>query len=307
MRINNYGKTAAGVVAGGVLLLLVVAAAWHFIAGMAYISTDDAYIDGRIHAVAAKVGGTVLKVFIADNQAVKKGDVLVALDPADHEVKVKEARAALAAEQARLAEADARIKGAEAALEVQGATLKQAMVDKARAGRLFAQGVLPKEKMEKADTACDLAKAQYAASEQGVAQARAAKELEQALIATRQASVEAAELNLSYTKVVASSDGFVTKRSVEEGNMVQPGQPLMAVVALDDIWVTANYKETQLGAVRPGQGVDIMVDMYPHKVFKGKVESVMAGTGSAFSLFPPENALGNYVKVVQRIPVKVVL
>ena len=116
-----------------------------------------------------------------------------------------------------------------------------------------------------------------------------------------------AELNLSYTKICAPSDGYITRKSVEAGNQIQPGQPLMAVVALDDIWIVANYKETQLKNVKPGQRVKIKVDTYPGRIFTGKVDSIMAGTGAVFSLFPPENALGNYVKVVQRVPVKIVL
>jgi len=126
------------------------------------------------------------------------------------------------------------------------------------------------------------------------------------LVKQGEAVLDSARLNFGYTKIYAPTDGYVTKKSVEVGNQIQPGQPLMAVVPLNDIYVTANYKETQLEKVRPGQKVDITVDTYPGKVFKGKVDSIMAGTGSVFSLFPPENATGNYVKVVQRIPVKIV-
>ena len=142
---------------------------------------------------------------------------------------------------------------------------------------------------------------------EGEIQARAARQLAEALVVTRKASLSAARLNLGYTRIVAPADGFVTKKSVEPGNMIQPGQPLMAIVSLDDVWVLANYKETQLERVHPGQEVLIKVDTYPGHDLKGKVESLMAGTGSAFSLFPPENALGNYVKIVQRIPVRIAL
>jgi membrane fusion protein (multidrug efflux system) len=130
---------------------------------------------------------------------------------------------------------------------------------------------------------------------------------QQAQIQQKDATLKGAELNKSYTKIYASSDGYIAKRSVEVGNQIQPGQSLMAVVTLDDIWITANYKETQLERVKPGQKVKIKVDTYPGKVFYGKVDSVTAGTGSVFSLLPPENATGNYVKIVQRIPVKIIL
>ena len=307
MRLISKGNMIGRVIAGIIISGAVVFGILHLVAGMGYVATDDAYIEGRIHTISPKVGGMVQKVYVADNQAVKKGDVLVQIDPADYDVKVKEAEASLAAEEARLAEQEAKIKGADAALAVQAAMFKQAALDKKRAGRLFAQGVFPQEKMEKTDTGFDLAKAQFTAAEQGLSQARAAQRLQEAVVATHKAALEAARLNASYTRITAPADGFVAKKSAEDGNMVQPGQPLMAVVALGDIWVLANYKETQLERVHPGQAVVIKVDTYPGRDFTGKVESLMSGTGAAFSLFPPENALGNYVKIVQRIPVKIVL
>jgi membrane fusion protein (multidrug efflux system) len=296
-------RVAAGTVAA-VLLALALA---HMAASMAYVATDDAYIEGRIHTISPKVPGRLLKVYPADNQKVEKGEILAEIDPADHEVKVKEAQAAVAAAEARVAEAQAAIKGAEAALGVESAALKQAGIDRARARRLYAQGVLPKEKLERAGTAYDLARARFAAGRQGVAQAIAARRLQESLLGVQRTALEAADLALSYTRIISPADGYVAKKSAEDGNMVQSGQPLMAVVALDDIWVLANYKETQLAGVRPGQSVRFKVDTFPKREFTGRVDSIMAGTGAAFSLFPPENALGNYVKVVQRIPVKIVL
>jgi membrane fusion protein (multidrug efflux system) len=129
----------------------------------------------------------------------------------------------------------------------------------------------------------------------------------EAKVAQRQAQLAEAQLHLAYTKVLAPADGYVTRKNVEPGNYLQPGQPVMAIVSLDDAWITANYKESQLTHVRPGQQVRIKVDAYPDKTFSGTVESIMAGTGAAFSLLPPENATGNYVKVVQRIPVRIAL
>jgi membrane fusion protein (multidrug efflux system) len=166
--------------------------------------------------------------------------------------------------------------------------------------------VATRERYEKVLTAYDLAVAQVKAAAEALKKARSQKVLEDSLIKQKQAAVSIARLNLSYTKIFAPSDGYITNKLVEEGNQIQAGQPLMAVVALDNIWVVANYKETQVKNVRPGQSVTIKVDSYPSKLFTGKVDSIMAGTGAAFSLFPPENALGNYVKVVQRIPVKIV-
>lgn len=304
---NRFGKTAVGIAGGIILAAAVAAGVFHAVSSAGYVTTDDAYVDGRVHAVSAKVGGMVGRVCVRENQPVKKGDTLVEIDTPDYDVRVREAVAVLKAEEARLTEAKAKIKAARAFLTVKSVACRQAILDKTRAGRLFSQGVLSKERLEKAVTALDLARAEMVAAGEGETQARAARELEEALVVTRKSALEAARLNLGYTRITAPADGYVTKKAVEAGNMIQPGQPLMAVVALDDVWVLANYKETQLERVHPGQDVLIKVDTYPGHDFRGKVESLMAGTGSAFSLFPPENALGNYVKVVQRIPVRITL
>ena len=248
----------AGLVLAGIFLAVFI------INGLTRISTDDAYITGRVHNIAPKVPGTIKAVHIEDNQSVKKGDVLIEIDPVDYELKVNEARAAVG---------------------VREATFEQAERDQKRAEALYKDEVFSKERYENASTAYSLAKAQLKAA---------------------RVQLKIAQQNLEYTKIYAPSDGYVTSKAVEEGNQVQPGQSLLAVVALDDIWVIANYKETQLKNVRSGQRVQIKVDTYPGKVFTGRVDSIMAGTGAAFSLFPPENALGNYVKVVQRVPVKIV-
>ena len=248
----------AGLVLGCAFLAVYI------INGFSRISTDDAYITGRVHNIAPKILGTIKAVRIEDNQGVKKGDVLVEIDPVDYELRVNEAKAIVG---------------------VREATFKQTERDKNRAEALYKDEVFSKERYENASTAYSLAKAQLKAA---------------------RAQLKIAQQNLEYTKIYAPSDGYVTSKTAEEGNQVQPGQSLLAVVALDDIWVIANYKETQLKNVRSGQRVQIKVDTYPGKVFTGRVDSIMAGTGAAFSLFPPENALGNYVKVVQRIPVKIV-
>jgi len=287
-------------------VFISILAGIHIINGFTHISTDDAYISGRIHSIAPKITGTVIKVYIDDNQSVKKGDVLVEINPEDYELKEKEAQAALDAEKSRLADAEAGIKSAAASLEIREVELKQALLDKARAQALFKEGAITKERQEKITTAYNLSAAQVKAAREQLEKAKSLKELQGSAIKQREASLKIAQLNLSYTRICAPSDGYVTNKSVEEGNQVQPSQPLMAVVALDDIWVMANYKETQLKNVRPGQPARIRVDTYPGTIFSGKVDSIMAGTGAVFSLFPPENALGNYVKVVQRIPVKIV-
>ncbi len=299
-----------------------------------HVSTDDAFIDGHIHTIAAKVGGTVKRVFVDHNQAVKQGDILIEIDPIDYDVKVNEADSAVNAEKAKLSEKEsaieaakkllselsARLEAAKANVQLHEANLKQAEIDLRRAEGLFKKDTISKERVERVQTAYDVSVAQLISSREGlkqsevaletqrawVRQAEAAKVTQAATVKQKEATLETARLNSGYTKVVAPIDGYVTKKSVEAGNQIQAGQPIMAVVPLSGIYVTANYKETQLEKVRPGQKVDIKVDTYPGKEFKGKVDSIMAGTGAVFSLFPPENATGNFVKVVQRIPVKIV-
>jgi len=248
----------------GMVIIGLVGIGIYIVNNVSHETTDDAYIEGRIHAIAPKVSGTVLKVNVEDNQPVKKTDLLVEINPMDYILKVKEAAANL---------------------EVRKATLEQSVRDRDRAESLFNGKVIPKEKYEFALTAYNLAKAQMNAAKQ---------------------QLNISRQNLRYTKIYSPVDGYVTKKSIEIGNQINVGQPLMAIIGLSDIWLTANYKETQLKNVKKGQRVLIKVDTYPGKVFTGRVDSIMAGTGAAFSLFPPENALGNYVKVVQRIPVKIV-
>lgn len=300
-----------------------------------HVSTDDAFVDGRVHTIASKISGTVKTLCVSDNQFVKKDDLLLEIDPADYEVVVKEARAGLETEKAKLSEirdsvntAKKQLAGiaaslgeAKANLELQEANLKQAEIDFKRAESLIKKEVIPRDQYDKAKTAYDVARSQVKAAGERIKQLEASLETQKAVIKQtesslvpqlgqiqqKEASLKGKELNESYTKIFAPSEGYISKRSVEVGNQIQPGQPLMAIVPLKGIWITANYKETQLGKVKPGLKVEIKVDTYPGKLFYGKIESTQAGTGAVFSLFPPENATGNYVKIVQRIPVKIIL
>ena len=300
-----------------------------------HISTDDAFVDGRVHVIASKVPGTVKIIHIKDNQFVRKGDVILEIDPTDYEVRIKEARAGLETERAKLSEIRDRVdtvkkqlseiiaslEASRANVELQEANLRQAEIDFKRAEILLKKEVIPRDQYDRAKTAYEIAVAQVKAAKDRVKQLEASLETQRAVIKQTESSLmpqhaqiqqkdailKGTELNKSYTKIYTPSDGYISKKSVEIGNQIQPGQSLMAVVPLDDIWITANYKETQLERVKPGQKVKIKVDTYPSKVFHGKVDSVMAGTGAVFSLFPPENATGSYVKIVQRIPVKIVL
>lgn len=327
-------KTAAVVIFAVSGIIALIAVFFYVQYKKTHVSTDDAYLDGRIHTIAAKVSGTVVKVHAADNQLVKKGDLILEIDAADYDVRMSEAESGLETERAKLVEAEVRVDtagkqmtelghklaAAKANLELQEANLRQAERDMKRAESLYKQEVISRERYEKTMTGYDVTAAQVKAARDQVRQAETSLETQKSLIRQAesalksqessvrrsQATLKSAELNKGYTRVYAPSDGHITRKSVEPGNQIQAGQPLMAIVPLDDVWVTANYKETQLGGVKQGQKVEIRVDTYPGKVFTGRVESIMAGTGSAFSLFPAENATGNFVKVVQRIPVKIV-
>ena len=300
-----------------------------------HISTDDAFVDGRVHVIASKVPGAVKVLHAKDNQFVKKGNLLLEIDPIDYDVRFKEAQAGLETEKAKLFEIRDKVdmvkkqlseilaswEAGKANLQLQEANLRQAEIDFRRAEFLLKKEVIPKDQFDKAKTSYEVAVAQVKAAAERVKQLEASLETQKAVIKQTETSLipqqgqiqqkdailKGAELNKGYTKIYAPSDGYIAKKSVEVGNQIQAGQCLMAVVPLDDIWITANYKETQLERVKPGQEVKIKVDTYPGKVFYGKVESIQPGTGAVFSLFPPENATGNYVKVVQRIPIKIVL
>jgi membrane fusion protein (multidrug efflux system) len=230
---------------------------------------------------------------------------------------------------------EAVVRARMAELRARETMLKQAEVDFERAKSLRAKGVIPDEKYDRVKTSLETAEAQVEAAkallaqaetslknhERVIAQARAGLDAQKAVLDQLKASLETqramvdralaalklARLRLSYTRILSPADGYVTRKAVQVGNQVKAGQPLMAVVPLDDLYIVANYKETKVAKIRPGQRVRIKVDAYPGKVFWGRVHSIMAGTGAAFSLFPPENATGNYVKVVQRIPVKITL
>ena len=272
-----------------------------------HISTDDAFVEGNIHVIAPKVSGTIKTVKVNDNQPVKKGDLLLELDEADYTARSAEGQAAVMSEQGKLAEQSAKISARRANLSLQEANLRQAEIDLRRADRLLKDEAISKERYDKTKTAYDVTSQQVLVAREELRQAESFLGAQSASIREKEAKLKKADLDVSYTKLYAPTDGMISKKSAEVGNQVQPGQALMAVVPLDSVWVVANYKETQLENIRPGQKVEFDVDSYPGKKFTGRVDSIMAGTGAVFSLFPPQNATGNYVKIVQRVPVKILI
>ena len=282
-------------------------------------STDDAFIEAHVTPLAPQVAGRVAQLLVEDNQAVKAGDVLVQIDPRDFQAALDQANAGLAAAQSRLTQSKAQYTVDEAKVESEKANViaaqaeaRQAEADDRRYHAVGDLGVSDSQ-LDLATTQARSADAQVDAARNKELAAEAQATLDQAGIQTAAAEVQSsaaavrqAELNLSYTQVRATEDGYVTHRTVETGAYVQTGQALLAVVP-PQVWVIANFKETQLTHMRPGQPVSVSVDAYPQIKFQGHVDSIQSGTGPRFSLLPPENATGNYVKVVQRVPVKIVL
>jgi membrane fusion protein, multidrug efflux system len=302
-----------------VVVVLVVALSI-YIPSLFEVSTDDAYVEADTVTVIPKVPAYVTVLHVTDNSAFSKGELLVELDPRDYQVAVANASAGLAAAKAfqgnlaaQIDEQQHQVDAAQAALDGDRATLTFANQQLVRYGALSQSGADTKERLQSAsaevgqrraavehDTAAlAAAKTQIAVLQSQVVQADAS-------IAVKQAALDQALLNLSYTHIYAVAAGTVANRSVQVGNYVQPGQSLFSAVP-NEVYVVANIKETQLGRIRPGQAAIIRVDALPGLTFRGHVDSIQRGTGANFALLPPENATGNFVKVVQRIPVKILL
>jgi membrane fusion protein (multidrug efflux system) len=369
------------------------------------MSTDDAYVEGPIAPVSAKIAGQVTEVLVRDNETVKAGQVLVRLDARDHKAKAEQLRAAILIADRRARAANERIAlgreqassqmtqaraatmradaakqsannlldGSRSTVMARRAALASAIADQdraaalrdratgdlARARELFAKELVARQFVDFAETEARAAQAAVAAAGEKVVQARrdlesaesdarmresgfepqqiglktaearaiearaqeiqaealhtevrvrqAERDLAQAQLREAEADLSVALLALEYTEIRAPAAGVVSKKTVEPGQVVQPGQPLLALVGLSEVWVLANFKETQLQRMRPGMRARVVVDGYPDRAWTGRVDSIAAGTGSRFSLLPPENATGNWVKVVQRVPVKIVL
>jgi membrane fusion protein, multidrug efflux system len=260
-------------------------------------ATDDAQVDGHIVPILPKVGGFVTQVRVEDNQRVQAGDTLVVLDDADFRAKLAQEEADYQAALATVS-SNTRVGQADATLRQAEANAQKAHADLERLQPLAERDIVSKQQLDGAQAAATAADAQVSA-------ARAALAAADARVAAARATRDQAALQLSYTRVTAAMSGVVSKKNVEVGELVQPGQPLMSVVPLTDVWVVANYKETQVEGVTPGDPADITVDAYPGLHVAGHVESLSPATGAKFSLLPPDNATGNFTKVVQRVPVRI--
>lgn len=272
-----------------------------------HAETDDAFVESHIDPVLPRIAGYVQTVNVRDNQTVKAGDVLVTIDTRDLEAKVQQAQGALANAQAQVTAAEAQVAVMRANTTALSTQRQRAHADQERYGKLREKQDVPQQVYDAARSAAEAADAQVLASQRQIAAAEAQAAAARAQVAQKQADLDYAILQVGYGTVHAPASGTISKRNVESGQMVQAGQPLMAVVLDEETWVVANFKETQLARMRPGQKVEIEVDAYPDHPVHGEVESFAAATGAKFALLPPDNATGNFTKVVQRVPVKIAL
>jgi membrane fusion protein (multidrug efflux system) len=287
-----------------ILASIALAGYGYYLLNRGYATTDDAEIDGDIYTIAPQIAGRVAQVLVNDNQHVTAGQVLVRIDPRDEQVALAKAQADAAQEAAQLGVAQANQGQAEANVEVANAALFQAQADYQRYRNVNPHAIT-QQQLDAATATIHSAQAKLDAAERQVEAMRASVVAAAAEVAAAKVAVLNAKLQLSYTRLVAPAAGHVSQKTVEPGNVVSPGSGLMALVG-DDVWVTANYKETQLGGIQPGAPATVTVDAVPGVTFKAHVDSVQYGTGAVFSLLPAQNATGNYVKVIQRVPVKLV-
>src|SRR3989475_7339464 len=291
------GRRSAFIIMGVLLLGLVAVGARRWVYSLSHVSTDNAQVDGHIVPILPKVGGYVLDVRTDENRPAKAGDTLVVLDDRDYKARLAQAEADLAVALAGVSNR-VRVGQAEAQVAQAQANAEKAHADLERIKPLAEKDIVPKQALDAAEAAARAADAALAAAQAALPGADARG-------AAARAARDQAPPHFSYTRITAPSEGVVSKKSVEIGQLVQPGQPLMSEVPLSDVWVTANLKETQTADVKPGDPVDFTVDAYGGRHFSGHVESLAPATGARFSLLPPDNATGNFTKVVQRIPVRI--
>ncbi len=306
---------------------------YKYIHSLSHETTDDAQVAKKMNPIIPRVGGYITKVFVKDNDVVKKGDTLFVIDHNDYIVKVEEAKANLAAAennlevakadtgtaQANVSVSDANVQSASGSIETAKIRLRRAAADFERYNNLYKNHSITKQQFEQAEAAKQEAQSQLqilqdqqkaSAFQRTVASARTNVSNKQVLVAAAnvkkaQAALDAANLNLGYTVVTASIDGQVSTVDLQPGQLVQPGQSVFYLINNNDVWVVANFKETQLNKMREGQKVKLKIDAFPGDEFEGEVHSFSPATGSKFSLLPPDNASGNFVKTVQRLPIRI--
>jgi membrane fusion protein (multidrug efflux system) len=301
--LRNRRGLLLALIAGGVIAAVLLALWW--LNARQYESTDDAFIDARTVQISAQVAAAIIDVPVTDNQMVEAGAELVRLDDRDYIAQRDQAQASVKNFAAQIAEQKAKIDQAERQVAQAQATLTFAQQQADRYQLLAKQGSGTVESAQQYSSNLQQSQAAYAAAQANAAATAKQEPVLEAQLKNAQAQLAQAEANLSRTIITAPVAGRVTHLTAAKGGYAAVGQALMMFVPRD-VWVTANFKETQLDLMHPGQAVDITIDAYPDRTFKGHVDSIQSGSGTAFSLLPAENATGNYVKIVQRVPVKIV-
>ena len=284
-------------IAMGIGAIVAIACGFFILDALMYQSTDDAYVETTTVQVAPRVSGQITDVYITDNQQVKEGQLVAKIDNADYKARLEEKKAKY--ERVLLNQ-----KNAKAMFAAQQTNIDVAKKDLDRYTNLYKEGAVSKQTLDNAQAKYDAAVANLTQAEQALL-SQSNDKVADADLKEAKALKDQAELNLSYTNIYAPQSGTVSNRRVEKGMYVNVGTPLFVIVP-HDVWVVANFKENQLRHMKPGQEVDIKIDTYPDHVFKGKIDSIQRASGAKSSLFPPENAVGSFVKIVQRIPVKIV-
>ena len=297
-------------IVGVAVLLLAAVFVRQWMVGRGTVSTDNAQVAGHVIPLLPRVSGVVTAVNVIENQPIHEGEVLVRIDDRDAHVRLAQAEAELQKEVAnagssgRVGQSMAQLAGARANSEQARATDARAQADLQRMETLAARNIVSEQQLDAARAAARAGAAQVRAADEQVLASEAALRGADARVASARAARDQADLQLSYTTLASPASGVVSKKNVEVGQMVQAGQPLLAVVPLDDVWIVANLKETEIRGVQPGARAEITVDAYPGRRFRGHVESLSPATGATFSMLPPDNATGNFTKIVQRIPVR---
>ena len=311
-------KLVFPIILGLVLIGALIFTIKEYVFLQSHEQTDDAQVDGDISPVIARVSGYVMEIRFKDNQYVHAGDTLVVLDDRDYKIKLDQATAAQTAAQKNVAAQGAQIAESQSNIAVQKANIEEAQVrlwkatqDFDRYNNLYNDHAITKAQLDEAtadrdgaQAALDAAKSQVPVIDKRINTSREQTVATGAVIDSRKADVEYAQLQLSYTVITAPASGIISKRNIQLGQLVQAGSPLFSVVH-EDIYITANFKETQLSDIQLGQKVDIRVDAFDKQVIPGTIESLSGATGAKFSLLPPDNATGNFVKVVQRVPIRI--
>jgi membrane fusion protein (multidrug efflux system) len=323
MEQNTQQKPRRKIVFPIILGLVVVGAAIfgikEYIFYSAHVTTDDAQVDADISPVVARVGGYVKEIRFSDNQFVHAGDTLVVLDDRDYQVRLQQAQAALTSQRQSVDVSQVQVNEAKSSIATALANVEQAKVavwkaneDYTRYENLYNDHAITKAQFDDARAAKESAEAALQIAQTQVPTQTRRVDVNQRQVgatasnlASRQADVDYATLQLTYTVITAPASGVVSRRNIQLGQLVQAGQSLFAIVNASGIYVTANFKETQMEPLRIGQKVDITVDAFSDSTFHGSIESFSGATGAKFSLLPPDNATGNFVKVVQRVPVRI--